>query len=238
MKYAIQLYSVRDFTEKDFDSAIEMVAKLGYSAVEFAGFFDRTPEQVLSLLQKNNLENYGAHASFNELMENYNEVVAFHKAIGTKYFVIPVYDLSSREKIDNFIKQVNEIQPRLAKDGITLAYHNHAFEFKKNEDGSVPYAELVNKTALSFQVDVFWAYVGTGKPLEVLKALKDRVCSIHMKDGIPGGEGNPLGQGCVPLKEIYAFVKEQNIPLIVESETCCPDGMTEAKICIEYLKSL
>ena len=31
---------------------------------------------------------------------------------------------------------------------------------------------------------------------------------------------------------------EMGLPMVVESETCKPDGMTEAKICIEYLKSL
>ena len=41
MEYGIQMYSVRDITEKDLEGALYQVADLGYKFVEFAGFFGR-----------------------------------------------------------------------------------------------------------------------------------------------------------------------------------------------------
>ena len=38
-EYGIQLYSVRDITEKDLPGAIRQMAEMGYKGMEFAGFF-------------------------------------------------------------------------------------------------------------------------------------------------------------------------------------------------------
>lgn len=38
MKYGIQMYSLRDITEKDLDGALKSVADMGYHYIEFAGF--------------------------------------------------------------------------------------------------------------------------------------------------------------------------------------------------------
>ena len=39
MDYGLQLYSVRDMAEKDFEGTLKAVADLGYEFVEPAGFF-------------------------------------------------------------------------------------------------------------------------------------------------------------------------------------------------------
>ena len=41
-----QLYTVRTLLEKDFDATLAGVAALGYSEVEFAGYFNRTPHRL------------------------------------------------------------------------------------------------------------------------------------------------------------------------------------------------
>ena len=39
MKYGLQLYSVRDAAEKDYEMTLREVAAMGYEYVEPAGFF-------------------------------------------------------------------------------------------------------------------------------------------------------------------------------------------------------
>ena len=39
MEYGLQLFSVRDVTERDMEGALCQVAEMGYRSVEFAGFF-------------------------------------------------------------------------------------------------------------------------------------------------------------------------------------------------------
>ena len=119
-----------------------------------------------------------------------------------------------------------------------MGYHNHAHEFKLNEDGSHIYNQLVERTALELEIDTYWAFVGKQNPTEMMERLKDRVHIIHIKDGSADGHGTPLGMGEVPVAAVYAKARELGIQMVVESETCKPSGMEEARICIEYLHTL
>ncbi|MBR6753360.1 MAG: hypothetical protein IKM05_04955, partial [Clostridia bacterium] len=82
------------------------------------------------------------------------------------------------------------------------------------------------------------AYNAGKDPLQMMDALKDRLVAIHLKDGFMGGEGMPLGQGTAPVKAVWQKALDMNLMIIVESETCKPDGITEARECMEYLRSL
>lgn len=235
---SLQLYSVRDSMTADFEGTLRRVHELGYSAVEFAGFYDRTPDQINELLARYSLTVSGTHSSFDDLLNRYEETVAFHQAIGNKNYIIPWFDLSDQSKLDGFIEKVNPIARRLAGDGIALGFHNHSGEFKMNRDGSVAYEQLIYRTELMLEVDTYWAFVGMREPLALLERLGSRVKFIHIKDGSADGQGMPLGRGEAPVSEVYKKAVAAGIPLVVESETCKPDGLTEAQICMDYLRSL
>ena len=48
----IQLYSLREYSEKDFLSVLKGVAEIGYTYVEPAGIFDFHPTEFLKILIK------------------------------------------------------------------------------------------------------------------------------------------------------------------------------------------
>ena len=75
-------------------------------------------------------------------------------------------------------------------------------------------------------------------PLELLKRMDGRISFVHIKDGSAAGRGFPLGMGEAPVKAVWEAVSALKIPMVIESETCNPDGLTEAEICIKYLKGL
>lgn len=236
--YSIQLFSLRDTMGSDFEGTLRKVSEMGYKGVEFAGFYGHTAEEVKSILSRYDLALTGTHSPFSDLLDRYEETVAFHRAIGNRYYILPGVDLSSQEKIDFFVEKANVLCDRLAEVGITLCYHNHAGEFHPNADGSLPYEQLLSRTKIWLEVDAYWAFVGMKDPLALLKRLGDRVKFIHIKDGFSDGKGMPLGQGEAPVKAVYQKALETGIPLVVESETCNPDGLSEAKICIDYLFSM
>lgn len=238
MDIGIQLYSVRDSMETDFEGTLKKISELGYTSVEFAGFYGKTADEINSLLEQYNLKLSGTHSSFDDLLNNYEETVAYHKAIGNKNYIIPGYDLWSQQKLDKFIEQVNPICRRLAEDGITLGFHNHNKEFEMLENGEVVYEQLIYRTELKLEVDTYWAFVGMKNPLGLLDRLGDRVNFVHIKDGLADGNGKPLGMGEAPVAEIVRKAKEKGIPMVVESETCNPTGLAEAEICIKYLNTL
>lgn len=238
MEYGIQMFSVRDLTKDSLDEALRQVAELGYKFVEFAGFFGNSAEDVKAMLDKYGLKVSGTHTGWQEVAEHFEETVAYHKTIGNANIIVPGADLSNQQKLDAFIAMANEFQPKLAAEGISFGYHNHAHEFRPNEDGSMIHDQLVYRTNLNLEIDTYWAYVGMQHPVELMERLKDRLKVIHIKDGLADGSGKPLGMGTAPVADVYAKAIELGLPMVVESETCNPDGMTEAKICIEYLKSL
>ncbi len=238
MEYGIQLYGVRDLAEQNFATAVYKMKELGYSFVETAGFFGYSPKEINELMNDSGLSISGTHSSFNDLLEHFDETVAYHKAIGNRFYIIPAYKLDSQERLDQFVQQVNVISPLLKKEGIILGYHNHANELIPNEDGSLVFDQLYYRTDLMFEIDTFWAYVGMGNPVKLLERVKERVSHIHIKDGFKDGRGMPLGKGEAPVRDIYKAAIEMNLPIIVESETCNPDGVAEAEICIDFLRSM
>ena len=54
-RIGIQLYTVRSLTEKDLAGTLAKLAAIGYTEVEFAGYFGKTPEQVRGMLIANGL---------------------------------------------------------------------------------------------------------------------------------------------------------------------------------------
>ncbi len=237
--YGIQLYSVRDITEKNLSEALEQIAALGYKEVEFAGFFGHSAEEIKSMLDKNGLVVCGTHSGWDELTpDRIDETVKYHKTIGNHNFIVPGADLSTLEKIERFCEVMNFAQPILNKEGISLAFHNHSREFEVQKWGSTIHSELEKRTSIDFEIDTFWAFNAGCDPIKVMDRLKDRIKLIHLKDGFIGGVGKPLGQGEAPIKEIRDYAYEHGFGIVVESETITPDGMTEAKECIEFLKTI
>ncbi len=239
MNYSIQLFSVRDI--KSLDETLKTVAEIGYKEVEFAGYKGHTAEEVRELLDKYGLEVSGVHDLINPLLENFDATVEFSKKIGNKHFIICSHDVSSQEKIDELVANINMLVPKLREHGITLGYHNHERELTVNEDGSLPFDQLVYRTNVELEVDIYWAFVAMQNPIGVLERVKDRVTFIHLKDGIGDtsrGSGRPLGVGNTPIKDVYDWAIANGKRIVVESETLTPSGTEEIKICFDYIKSI
>ena len=238
MEYGVQLYSVRDITGSSMGEALSGVAQQGYSFVEFAGFFGIGAQEISAMLKEYGLKVSGTHTGLAELLEKTGETIAYHKQIGNTNIFVPYAELDTQQKLDAFIENINTVQKKLKNSGIRLGYHNHAHEFKQNTDGSVAFEQLIYRTELDLEIDTFWAYAAGIDPVKLLDRLHDRVPVIHIKDGYENGEGMPLGMGTAPVKAVYQAAVKYGIPMVVESETLKPSGLSETDICIRYLRSL
>ena len=252
MEYGIQMYSLRDIAEKDLKEALRVVAQLGYKFVEFAGFFGNSAETVKSWLDEFGLESIGAHIGTDGLETDKIEAsIAYQKTIGSRYLTLPFADYGTDEKFDYNLGILNEASQRLAKEGITLCYHNHSLEFYEAPNGKIPMTEILEKTNVGLEPDVFWITNADISALNFLEENKSRIELIHLKDGkinreIKGSfdgwfreaKGLSLGLGDVPVKDIVKWAKENCVPVIVESEGLEPTGPDEVGRCIDYLKSI
>ena len=155
MNYGLQMYSVRDITEKDLAGALKKVAEIGYKTVEFAGFFGHSAEEVKAMLEENNLTVSGTHSSLDDLVKDFEGTVKYHKTIGNTNYILPSAPFMTKEELDDTIDKINKFQPMLAAEGITLGYHNHDLEFLPNKDGLIAHEEMEKRTAINFQIDTF-----------------------------------------------------------------------------------
>lgn len=236
MKYGLQMYSVRDVTDKDLAGALKKVAEMGYSYVEFAGFFGHEAAEVKSMLDEYGLVCSGTHSSWEAAYNDFDAAVAYHKTIGATRYIIPGADIGTKEKLDNFIEKTNELVPKFAAEGIKLGYHNHSHEFLPTAEGIIIHDELQARSKMDFEIDTFWAWNAGVDPIALVEKLRDRIEVVHLKDGIKGGEGKSVGLGDAPCKAVRNYCIENNILMVVESEGLHPTGLEEAKRCIDFLK--
>lgn len=236
--HTLQLYSVRDAMKQDVRQALKSVAALGYQRVEFAGFFDIAPDVLHDWLTESGLRVFGSHMSCDTIEDEFDEIVRYHHMIGCERITINRNQLFSQEAIDAFVAKVNHLRPRLLDEGIRLGFHNHHQEFEKNADGSIAYPHILERTELDLQLDVFWACVAGNDPIKQMASFGKRLHSIHLKDGLLDGTELPLGRGEMKLPAIVRKANELGADIIAESETLNPSGLAEAKICIDYWKTL
>lgn len=238
MDYGIQLYSVRDLAEVNFEAALRQMAAQGYTFVETAGFFGHSAEQVKQWLDRYGLRISGTHSSFEDLERDFEGTVTCQKAIGSARYIVPWSDTTTREALERTAEKMRKFAPMLAEHGITLGYHNHDFEFLPNADGICPMDYFREHTDVQFEIDVFWAYVAGKDPVSVLEEWKDRLIGcIHLKDGFrsPAAEGRSLGLGGLPIRDVIAKCKELGLAMVVESEDLNPSGVEEAARCARFL---
>ena len=238
IEYGLQLFSVRDVTDKDMEGALKAVAEMGYKYVEYAGFFGHPAEKIKEWQDKYGLLCSGTHTGWGEILpENIEATIAYHKTIGNKHIIIPGADLGTLEKIMDFCAVMNKAQLRLAKEGISLGYHNHSHEFVVMPWGSTIHSELEKRGTFDFEIDTFWAFNAGIDPLATLDRLSGRIKVIHLKDGFKGGVGKALGEGEAPVLAVREKAITMGLRMVVESEGLDPTGLEEVKRCIDFLKA-
>lgn len=203
----LQLYTVRDQLQKDFDGTLEQVAAAGYQEVEMAGFYNRSAAEVRKSLDAAGLSYPSAHYPLAELMSGLDEKISYANDLGLRYMIcaFPWVDDPSRLKtasnnmmaqalavangltLDDWkwnAEQFNEIGEQTKKAGIQFGYHNHDLEFKKF-NGVMAYDEILRQTdpgLVTLELDCGWMAVAGHDPAAYLQKYPTRYSMLHVKD--------------------------------------------------------
>src|SRR5262249_56212622 len=87
-RLGVQLYTVREVLEKDFDGTLGKVAAIGFTEVEFAGYFKQTAQQVRDALTRHRLTAPSAHIPYESLTgDKWTRVIDDARTIGHRYLV-------------------------------------------------------------------------------------------------------------------------------------------------------
>ena len=244
MKYGIQMFSVRNSAEADYEETLRVLAEMGYSFIETAGLCGHTAKEIREMADKHGFKIRSTHIAFQELFDDFDNTVKYHKELGCSDIVLPWGAFYTDPEVEHFIENVNKCILKLKAEGMTLHYHNHADEFRPNQDGVIAMTEYINRTDIMLEPDVYWLCVAGIDPVEFIEKYKDRIALVHLKDGIlfdplkpcPDGCSRALGQGEVPIAAVREKAIELGLDMIVESEGAAEiEGVKDS---IEYLKKL
>ena len=241
----VQLYTVRDLMQQDFEGTLEKVAEIGYKEVEFAGYYDRTPEQVRQLLDRLGLKSPSSHVGIDLLRSDLDGQIESALTIGHKFLTIPALmeafaGQMSPEKWHEYAKEFNTIGEAVKKKGLTLAYHNHHFEFVPAGEGKTGLDVLVSETdpeLVSFELDLMWTTVAGVDPVALFDKYPGRFVMWHVKDlkeieasqaaakeGMAGFRTimehiSPVGEGEIDFARIFAKAGQSGLlHYIVEND--------------------
>jgi sugar phosphate isomerase/epimerase len=215
-RIGVQLYSVRGAMEENLESTVARVAEIGYSEVEFAGYFDRSAQQIRSVLDQNGLTSPATHLSLEALENEWDSTVEFAQTVGHHYLVVPSLAEDDRTSLDGFraaAERLNRVGQQAQDAGLAVAYHNHNFEFEPI-DGHVPYDVLVTETdpaLVVFEMDLFWITRGGGDPFAYFSEHPGRFHLVHVKDMNDEGEMVSVGAGSIDFAALFAQSEQAGI---------------------------
>lgn len=240
----LQLYTVRDALAADFAGTIKKVAEIGFAGVELAGHGDLSVAELKRLLDDNNLKVAGSHIGIDQLENDIARVIDENLTLANQYIVIPWIGEDRRQGADGYRKlgeTFNALGETLRSSGLTLAYHNHAFEFEK-QDGEygldILYASS-DPQLVKAEIDTYWVLTGGEDPVAYVSKYSGRVPLMHLKDRDPSdGFFAEVGTGDLPVDGLVEAANNIGTEwLLVEQDSCRRDPMESISISFANLKA-
>lgn len=234
---AIQLYTVRELAEADFAGTLRTVANIGYKAVELAGFYGNTAEQIRQMTDEAGLKVASAHIAVTEFETDLGKVVNDLRTLGADWGVIPWIAPEQRTEaaLRAYGEQFNVYADALTEAGIKFGYHNHDFEFlESTESGTSLFEMLIAETdpaRVFFELDAYWVSVGGLDPADVLAKHKDRIKLVHLKDGfkhnlVRGGDV-PFGEGDLDFDTFFEAAAAAGVEYYITEQDTRNDVVPE-----------
>jgi sugar phosphate isomerase/epimerase len=234
---ALQLWSVREEIQKDFSATVDAVARIGYPAVELAGFGTLDAKGARAALDAAGLKVAGMHVSAETLQSNLNKAVDDALTVGSSHVTCPSWPAShyvSAAACERVGETLNRIGADLRAYGLRFSFHNHDKEAKLIEGKTVLEWMLgaSEPRNLAAEPDVYWLHVGGQAPGAFLLRNAGRCPLVHLKDK------KAFGSGPVDFEEVFRAVDsiEAIEWLIVEDEWHDCPALDSVRLCFEQLQ--
>lgn len=260
---ALQVYSVRDVAQQDFEGTMRAVKAMGYDGVELAGLYDMTAVQCKAILDEIGLELVSAHVNL-DIQED-DKALDAYAATGVPYIAIPWFtEPKSEEELNASVDRIRRAGERAKARGMQLLYHNHDFELKTLGDNRIldTYYSRIPAEYLQTELDMCWVRVGGQEPAAYLRSYTGKAPVVHLKDYVGTKSKNmyaligtdaakeekttafefrPVGHGVQDIPAILEAAEEAGAQwLIVEqdSPSMGKSSLECAEMSIRYLKSV
>ena len=256
----LQLWSIHQDIDENFDAAIKAVVNIGYKRFESYGytdgkFYGRTPGELKKFLAGQGAQMTGSHIALEMLdasdktgWDFWKKATADVAELGCKWIVQPRWPLqrgASISEVRRLADQFNKCGEIAKSNGIRFSFHSWMDEFLETE-GQIPYVVLLENTdsgLVSFEIDTMMMTWGGQVCHEFVRKFPGRFCAWHLKDvslSEEGRRGNniEIGKGTIDFKEIFeAFDVAGTEDYYVEQEVYSMPRMESVKYDYDYLNN-
>jgi sugar phosphate isomerase/epimerase len=250
----VQAYTFRNHFPNGVEATLDKIKEMGFTELEGGGAKGMTNEEYKKLCDARGISIPGTGGGFEQFEKNPQEIVNQAKALGSKFVMCAWIPHKGNDfTIDDAKKAVevfNKAGKVLKENGLTFCYHDHGYEFRPYENGTLfdYIVQNTNPEYVSFEMDVLWTLHGGANPEKLLEKYGNRWKLMHVKDlkkGIVGdGSGHTpaendvvLGTGQANWEGIIKLAKKVGIEhFFVEDES--NQELVNVPKSIAYLKTL
>lgn len=203
----LQLFTVRDQIEKDFEGTLAQVAAAGYKEVEPTSYVGRTPAQVRAALDHAGLTAPSTHVALVPGPELERQLAGYQE-IGHRWAAArqaggfgggrgpgagprpagppPAPPPQTLDSTRRQAELYNTVGKAGKPYGVKVLIHNHTNEFQPLADSPLlPYDVLFRETdpeLVAFELDIGWARVAGQDPIALFAQHPHRFPLWHVKD--------------------------------------------------------
>lgn len=240
---SLQLWSVQDACQENFEEVLTKVKEYGYDGVEFAGYYGCSAEEIKKTLAELSLKGSGAHISFESLRDDFEKTINFEKEIGNQAVIVPYMGADSLEVWTEKILELKEIAKKVNSEGLVLGYHNHAHEIMDIPDVNILEKMVEMIPDIQLEVDTYWLFYAGVDVLAWLKKYQKNIKWLHLKDILVTGEekeSTEIGQGILPIESYLDWAKNADLEWVVIEQEAFQKltPMESAAVNVKTLKEL
>lgn len=239
----IQLYTLRDLLQKDFEGTIAKLAKIGYKEVEFAGLYGRKALDLRRALDQNRISAPSGHCDIEAVTVKLDDTIAQAKTLGHKYVVVAWIPDEART-LDGYAAVAdtfNAAGEKLNQAGLALGYHNHSFEFQPLDGDRCGYDILLERTQpelLTMELDLFWIREAGRDAFKYFTQHQGRFRMVHVKDMAADKSMVDVGQGVMDWPALLAAARTAGVEHYFVEHDEAKDPIAFAKVSYDYLHRL
>ena len=189
MNFGVQTFTIRNAQKKDIFAAYLPLVDMGVTILEIAriDFNEDNADKIKAITEKYGIRPVSIQVKPKYVFGDPDAIVRFCKTTGCKNVVISQlpFDciLGREERFYRFLDSLDAQFELYARQGITLAYHHHNWEYVKLSNGRTIMEELLTRTSkIRFVHDTYWTARCGIDPSDQIRIFGDRLLGIHLRD--------------------------------------------------------
>jgi len=245
-RIGLALFTVQRLTSRDYERTLQQVAEIGYRDVDMYIYDSRRePAETRAMLDRVGLACRSARVATPALYRGWDRFLDAANALGARWITLANVSYEERLHLRDWRELadvLNKAGDAARRRGLSLCYHNHAFELEALE-GKIPLDLLLASTdpaLVKLQMDVYWMTRGGRNPAAEIRQLGSRVATLHLKDmdATPARGITSVGRGTIDFGAVLAAAADAKVAHYFVEEDAPADPLDAIRASYAHLARL